>query len=281
LADAVGDPWPEVLREALASTTQPVIGTHFRAAVTAAAAKRDLQFPPPAEPQLRFIQLIQRYPDTLSVLRRPGQDFLVVAAGRTDLFAKGLEGRLYGLRRDLFQAFSVIGYNRPFYDKNTDRVTWQKSGDPAPPTDSCVPIPPATQDSEVQLRRDFADALHDRPEVRTKLTLTLENALPLQAFSGAVRELELQKEWHTFRTERLVDKIERWARDNKIEWKDAWLTQGPSDHTWKQVVRVDSRVDAQVDALRVLLSGMDAADMQRVSIPLDLVLKAITSSRKH
>jgi len=86
MSEDTADPWREILREAIqANPTRPVVGTHFRAAIKSAASKRGLQFPPFGEPELRFIQLLERYPDVVAILRRPGQDFLVGPVGRSDL----------------------------------------------------------------------------------------------------------------------------------------------------------------------------------------------------
>jgi hypothetical protein len=47
----------------------------------------------------------------ISVLRRPGQDILVTPAGRSDVVAMRDEA-LYGIRRDLFRAFSYTSDGR-------------------------------------------------------------------------------------------------------------------------------------------------------------------------
>jgi hypothetical protein len=155
------DSWQEILREAIGGRTHPLIGTHFRAAVGSLASKRGLQFPPPEEPGLRFIQLLERYPDVVSVLRRPGQDFLVAPAGRSDLLAGEIQQRLYFIRPDLFGAFTVVTNDHLHYDKARDRVVWQKAGDTPPSPDSVVPIEPTTMAAELQLRRDFAETVAD------------------------------------------------------------------------------------------------------------------------
>jgi hypothetical protein len=280
--DAAEDSWREILREAVAENgDQASIGTHFRSAVNGAAAKRGLRFPPDAEPDLKFIQLLQRYPDVVTVMRRPGQDFLVAPAGRSDLFAHGVQGRLFGIRKDLFEAFSVISDSPHYFEKVSDRVIWRKPEADALP-ESWVTIPPVTLDHEIQLRRDFAESLSEQAAARSVLLKSLDGAaLPLQSFGKAVRDVGVQREWHTFRTERLVERIQRWAKDAGIAWKDAWLTEGPTDRTWNRESELSAQMpQSERDALHVLFSGLDAADIQRIAIPLDLVLKAISSSRK-
>lgn len=275
--------WREVLCAAIeANSTWPAIGTHFRSGIDSAASQRGLRFPPANEPELRFIQLLQRYPDVVSILRRPGQDFLVVPAGKSDLLAKRIQGQLYGIRQDLFQAFTIVSDSHPYYDKTADQVIWHKNA-VGQLSDSLVPITPTTEAEEIELRRDFAKTRAEQSPPRSQLMGALTNPLPLQAFSRVVKDAGLQREWHGFRTERLLEKIQNWAKEKKIEWKDAWLTEGPTDHTWKDRASLSGEAlrRTEGDALQILFSGLDAADIQRISIPLDLVLKAISSPKKR
>lgn len=278
MADEGTDQWREVLREAIEGSKAPVIGTHYRTAVTIAAGKRALEFPPPDESDLKFIQLLERYPETISILRRPGQDFLVAPAGRSDLLAEGIKARLYGIRRELFDAFTLVGQKKPYYDKSIDTVVWHLQRESASP-DTQVAIPAPSIESETQLRREFAAAV-STPAAQAQLQTALSNALPLQAFSAAIRDLALQKEWHGFRTERLVERIQKWAKDTGLEWNDAWLTPGPSENAARRTP-ANSEFAGSVDALRALLGGLDEADIQRISVPLDLVLKAMTAVRSR
>jgi len=278
--------WRGILREAIAANPPPVVGTHFRSAVDFAAAKHDLCFPPPEEQWLRFIQLLERYPDVVSVLRRPGQDFLVAPAERADLLARRVQDGLFGIRHDFFQAFTIISENRPCYEKTSDRVLWlgAESGQAAP--DSLVPIAPATLAAETKLRRDFIGELQEPS--RSQLLSTLEGPSPLQAFGRRVQETRLQIQWHSFRTKRVVERMQHWASENKIDWKDAWLTPGRTSNVEKErsalAIRTQSgHVDsapAGHEPLHLLLSRLDAADIQRIAVPLDLVLKVLSATRR-
>jgi len=277
----IADPWREILRDAIQQNGgQPCIGTKYRSAVDVAAAKQGLRFPPPSEPYLRFVELIQRYPEIVSIARRPGQDFLVAPAGRTDLLAEGVQRRPYGIRRDLFEAFTFVGEGHPYYDKVLDKVVWEPDGEGSSP--SCVAIEPPTLEGEIKLRRDFLASLSDDPAIRDNFEKALVSPRPLQTFGIAVRERGLQRKWHAFRTERVLERIESWARSQGIAWKDAWLTEGRSERV-SQSTNVGASSPAGVhesDPVQVLFSKLDAADIQRISIPLDLVLKAISPSRK-
>ncbi len=286
MSEETDDPWRGILSEAItANSTGPVIGTHFRNAVRIAASKRGLQFPPVEEPELRFVQLLERYPDVVSLLRRPGQDFLVVPPGRSDLLAAGIQQQPYGIRRDLFVAFTLVSDRRPYYDKAADGVLWKGPGEANSLPESLVPIEPATEEAEIQLRSDFANTV---PEQRKSPLLTaLSNPHPLQVFGRKVKEAGLQRSWHIFRTERMVGKIQRWASLKQIEWKDAWLTERPPDYYRKMQASSseapirEAPIRVEGDPLKLLFSALDAADIQRISIPLDLVLKAISPPKKR
>jgi hypothetical protein len=277
------DQWREILREAVGGTTQPILGTHFRSAVNAAAVRRGLRFPPAIEPKLRFIQLIERFHDVVSLMRRPGQDFLVVSSGRSDLLAQSVQDRFFGIRWDLFGAFTVVSNNNPYYDRLNDTVFWRtpdESGELF--ATHVVPITPATLQNETALRRDFVDSLMDQPNVHSALLASLATALPLQAFSKAVRNVGVQREWHGFRTKRVEERIQNWAKDNGIVWKDTWLTKEISERAHR---RGDEFVTLPApkperDALNILFSVLDTDDVKRISIPLDLVLKALSSAHK-
>jgi hypothetical protein len=271
----------EILREVIsAKLAWPVVGTLFRGAVNSAASKRNVQFFPPEE-GLRFIQLLEGYPDLLSILRRPGQDFLVAPAGRSDLLASKIHERLYGIRRDLFDAFTTVSNAQRLYDKTTDRVVWRKPGTDPPPPASSVPIVAPTLAAELQLRHNFIETLPEHSMSRSLLTNALTDGRPLQVFGMKVKEAELQRKWHSFRTERLLETIQHWARAEKIEWKSTWLTEGPTGYANKSEPAGSERpAPVQRNPLQLLFSALDATDIQRISIPLDLVLKAISLSHK-
>jgi hypothetical protein len=141
-----------------------------------------------------------------------------------------------------------------------------------------VPIESTTEAKEIELRQAFAEQF----TARQSLLDALKRPLPLTAFGRAVREAGLQRQWHSFRTEKVVEKIQRWAKEQQIEWKDAWLTEGWTDHAKNSKASYsDEATHAEGDALQFLFSRLDAVDIQRISIPLDLVLKAISSSKKR
>ena len=139
-----------------------------------------------------------------------------------------------------------------------------------------------TETAEIQLRRDFTETL-EQVATRSKLLEALTKTRALVAFGIAVRKAGLQRKWHSFRTERVLDKIQRWATDKRIEWNVMWLAERTGGYAREKQASLSSGTPtyAEPDPLQVLFSGLDAADIQRISIPLDLVLKAVSSSKKR
>ncbi len=280
------DPWAAILLEAVSTgVAEAIVGTKFRQAVARAASQRGVEFPPPEEPKLRFIQLLQRYPTVLSVLRRPGQDFLVIPAGRSDLVAKRDEA-LYAIRPDLFRAFTTISRGQPDekhanYDPSTDSVIWR--GEESGASGCGVPVPLTTQEAELLLRREFAQVTKDPSAASEELLAALSSTSPLQAFSKTIKGLALQREWHRFRTARIVERLQLWAKENQLEWNDAWLVEGPTSRTWASEVTRSRQGHTQLDngLLQDFFGALDVEDFHRISVPLDLILKAFSVMRKR
>jgi hypothetical protein len=286
LQEQEGDPWAAILLEAVSTgAAEATVGTKFRQAVARAASKRGVEFPPPEEPKLRFIQLLQRYPTILSVFRRPGQDFLVIPAGRSDLVAKRDEA-LYAIRPDLFRAFTTISWGQPDekhanYDPSTDSVIWRGYESGAP---GCgVPVPLTTQEAELLLRREFAQVTKGPSAASEELLVALSGTSPLQAFSKTIKGFALQREWHSFRTARIVERLQLWAKENQLDWNDAWLVEGPTSRTWASEVTRSRQEHTQLDndLLQDFFGALDVEDFHRISIPLDLILKAFAVMRKR
>lgn len=268
---ATEDVWRSVLTEALAQApSQPLRGTSFRSIVDRIAAKHDTVFPPPEEPGLRFVQLLQRYPDIVTFARRPGQDMLVVQAGRTDLLAAEPPSGWVGIRADLFAAFTQVQTGQiPLYDKDSDRVVWLSDTSVSPKLD-LTPIPPTSLEAEIQLRKGFIGLLPDGDSTDS-LNASIKETSPLFNFGREIREHRLQQKWHSFRTERVKERIQKWAAEANVTWRDAWLTTGRTPGRQERA----PLAQLPIEELSALLSRLETSDLQRISIPLDLVLKAL------
>ncbi|MBI4179173.1 hypothetical protein HY522_07115 [bacterium] len=274
------DKWRAVLEEALAIAAterpnEPCLGTRFRQLVDAVAAKHGACFPPAEEPTLRFIQLLERYPEILIVRRRGGQDVLVAPTNKPELFAESSKWPAPGIRQDLFNAFVRISDDRAWYDRDRDVIIWTEANTTPTVSESLIPIPLATLDDAVAVRRAFAETLP--PPVRADVEATLATARPLTLFTGIVRSRGLGLQWHVFRTKELVERIGVWARNAGLVWRDEWMTAVPSSLANMTKAHEAAATD-QRDwraALIVMAEHLDEQDLARISVPLDVVLRML------
>ena len=86
--------------------------------------------------------------------------------------------------------------------------------------------------------------------------------------------------WHIFRSQSLAERLAQWAKESGIPWRETWLTIPTSDQT-VPISRSDSPVIAtspkgRIEGLATLVEGLNEADLARISVPLDLVLKILS-----
>lgn len=262
--------WRTILLAAFPSTVkEPILGSTFGQEVVRVAQQHGARFPPESEPDLKLVQLLERFPDVVAILRRPGKDILVVPAGQAEVLAAAPGKELVGIRMDLFEALTQIRDEQAFYNKRDDSVRW---GSLTPDPES-LPLPKSTLENEVSLRRDFARGLSGSggPE----LLAALEEQLPLSAFARGLRALHLQRQWHVFRTKNLLARLKDWATSNDIDWKEQWLSDSLAGS--QRAVRLFQASDLRsADTLAALFERLDADDLRRISVPLDLILKAFS-----
>lgn len=77
----------------------------------------------------------------------------------------------------------------------------------------------------------------------------------------------------------MVAQLQQWAKAEGLEWNDSWLTESPSANAPRRPAMPTRDSLGHIDALQALLNGLDDNDVQRISVPLDLVLKAIAAAR--
>ncbi len=269
--------WASILQEALAMAAaerpnQPYLGTHFRQLVDLVAKKHAEKFPPDEEPNLRFIELLERFPDLLIVRRRGGQDVLIAPAEKPEVFAQTDKWPAPGVRQDFFNAFVRISVeDRAWYDRESDAIVWSKAegGLESP---SLVPIPQVSLGDALAVRRSFAETLD--PPLRQELEAALSSARPLPLFSTVIRSRGLGLGWHVFQTQRLAERIAAWAREAGIRWREEWLTAtGPQPQFGAEKTAGDTWKWRA--ALIALAGRLDETDLARISVPLDVVLKAL------
>lgn len=266
--------WAEIIAEALQAGLEarpgPVQGARLRPLVKRVAEARGLTFPPESEPTLRFHELLMRYPEVVTVLRRPRQDLLAVPANRAELLASASEPLF--IRKDLFNAFTIIAAARkPWYNKVEDRVVWLDNGvDPQSP--EMITVPPATAASELAVRHEFIGQL-DNAMAKVPLETSLTEARPLTSFSRAVHSAYLRHSWHAFRSQRVLQSIREWAAKSNVQWAESWLV--PKAGAALSSPRGSLERGASSADLAKVLGSLSQEDLTRINVPLDIVAKLL------
>ena len=249
------------LSELVAETSQAVTGAKLRGAVGRKARLAGLEIPKDKP----FAEFLAEVAPTAKIIRRPGSDMLVLPEDRQELLPTGPD---FHIRRDLFEAFTIINSAAsPWYDVVHDRVFWRNNDEPQ--LGGAINIPPATIESEVAVRRDFANGFSG--DEQAALLAALEGPVALRSFSRTVFHHQLLSRWQGFRSHEIRSRLETWAKTNGLQWKDAWLVPAKIPMRGSYV----SAASASEDPIGLLpaLARLEPEDLRRIHIPLDIVAK--------
>jgi hypothetical protein len=265
--------WREILSEslklALSSRDGPVEGARLQPLLKRVAENRGLSFPPQSEPDLRLHEFLSRFPDVVRVQRRPRQDLLVVPVDRADLLTAAVE--FVSVRKDMFDAFTRVSpTHKAWYSREEDRVIWLAAA-AVPKGPGLTAIPPVSAEAEKALRAAFA-AQVENADVQARLLTALKDPTPFSSFSKAIHALYLQRSWHAYRAQRVIQAIQTWASENKVPWKEAWLV---SSSEAQGGVSGQQGLAISPTRLAEAIASLDGDDLSRITIPLDIVAKLL------
>lgn len=280
--------WEQVVRTAVekevARLKTPVSGARLKQAIDATANEFGLKYPPPEFLDKKFADFLKYFENIgiLALRPRVGQDILAAPIDQVALLTKtsltgGRKG--VGIRKDLFDAFTVISVNIALYNRDLDKVVW-KERDQLGDFDGYIEIPGATLEQELKDRREFIGTIADVAN-QDMLKDSLSKLKPLAAFTAVIKSLGHQPKWHSFRTECVAGRIEKWATNSGIAWKSGWLTSSLAGEVFEQNSPL-LHIDVQREwrrSLSLLIESLDEADLCRISIPLDIVAKALQQKR--
>lgn len=250
-----------------------ISGARLRAFIVQAALTQGVSFPPADEPDLKLSQLLLRYPDVCVVARRQGQDMLVAPADRPELLTEPVTAPLQSVRQDLFEAFTrITPTRRAFYSPLEDKVVYYPVD--APMREGIEAIPATSLELELVIRREFLSSLE--PAQREPLSKALLGENPLGEFGVAVRKERLQRAWHVYRTRQVIWRIDQWASKIGVPFRDSWVTSGAAALS-PRVARTAAGSSGEHFELTLarLLEGLSSEDLSRITVPLDVVLKAL------
>ena len=274
--------WADIVRQALQkyfdqkSHGQPraVPGAPLKPLVQKLAEEQSLSYPPLEFQNKKFSDFLQALPTAVLTQRRLGQDLLVVPTGRVDLLQAPAETTSDTsniiFRSDVFKAFTKINLapSGQFWYSKTENAFVERSPDTVDAT--LMPVEPETLESAINERRKFVDELGLDKATSANLLSTLANDSigALGLFSAKVKELRLERQWHKFRSENVLQKLQAWATKQNIEFNPGWLEK----HKQVPQEAVSSR---ETNAFLAGLMKLGAEDAKRVLVPLDIVLKVL------
>ena len=152
-----------------------------------------------------------KWPDSVPPeIREPGNRF------------RGQEYRNW-FRDDIYEAFTRISGSTYWYFPDTDEFAQRASDDDER---AKIAIPQVTLDSLLAQRRDFAEQQESKEKLIEAIAYSPN---PLAEFQNAIHEHQLNRLWHNYKTEKLVEQITDWAKsssiDNRPEWMDSNRSQ--------------------------------------------------------
>ncbi|MBF0310343.1 MAG: hypothetical protein HQL56_12525 [Magnetococcales bacterium] len=281
------DVWGKMLRRAVddgvGSTGRAVSGARLRQILVKVASDNQLTYPPERFSTSKFGDFLNYFVERGVVIfkERRGQDLLIAPADRPDLLveASAASGvHVGGLRRDLFEAFTKVTNRTAWYHRDRDCVLWEDG--PAQEVEVLVRIPPVTIEQALRDRADFAAGLGSvDQESELKKSLDGRDSRVLVSFSNAIRTLGLQPEWHRYRLKVITDRIAGWAKRENVPWNSSWMTPSSDGSMDEPVAR--GRRDAREwrRSLEYLIGGLDQADLSRIAVPLDIVVRILQQNK--
>lgn len=276
--------WSSVVKDALTRSMKrshsAVPGAKLRQAVARAAADVGLAYPPLGQPSVTFSEFLHHFPDLVAVLKRPGQDILVAPASSPELLVEhpaATDSSLPGIRRDMFTAFTIVpDAAKAWYNAEQDRIEWRTE---PPSSNGWIEVPSPTAEQALADRREFAQTLDEASKER--LLSALDGPKALADFAGEVRTNGLQPQWHQFRVKLVTERIAQWSQAAGIAWRDAWITTSTSGKSAPAQTASDESEPMREwrGALTTLVQVLTQEDLARISIPLDIVARALQKRR--
>lgn len=264
---------------AFSGKSGPVPGAKFRQVVARAAEAQGVPFPPSG--MGRFSEFLERFPEKVLIQRTPGRDILVVPATEPGRLSddRGVSARL---RPDIFVALTYFSADagRHYYVPATDQVVTIPQGSNDQPPLASVPFPPASKDHEFKLRHDFVASDGLSPEAKEALEKALKDGRPLPTFNEAVKRFGLSREWHMFRMADLITRLRAWADEHGIAWSPTWLGDPPVKQEAKAPIQARKLQRDLSTLIQALAGQVTEADLARISVPLDIVLKLLPSGNR-
>lgn len=161
-------------------------------------------------------------------------------------------------RADIYEAFTRISPGHYRYVEAEDVFKFSPDG-----IEGSIDVPPITLGRLIERRSDYVDQIED-PATREYLAEALRfSANPLADFYRRLVERRLVASWHQHNYQVLQTEIKEWASDNKLEPREEWFVQRPT--------QVPEAVESPQSILAELAQHMEDDEIRTLPIPFRAV----------
>ncbi len=219
--------WNEIITKALReleADTTLTRGAILRSKVNQIASDSEFDFDAYLKDSAqKFSSVVERI-DNVVIYKRPNTDMFVGFKGAEWPDSVNGEIREYRkrFRADVYEAFTRISDSAYWYFPDTDQFTQNISGNASRMK---IPLPSVTLGDLLNQRREFAEQSETKDEL---LKALMHSPNPLAAFQSAISRQRLGRAWHNYKSERLEEQIQAWAKENDIQFRPHWIDSSES-----------------------------------------------------
>lgn len=264
------DPWFEIISSALVelgADTKMTRGAALQSLVSVKANSEDLNLVSYLrEFGMKFSELLERYKDSITVVRVPGTDMFVGTKGA--VLSEELsstrhdESKYLRLRQDVYDAFTRLDRNH-CYRRSTDRFVELNQLELG---EDLISVPPVNVESLIADRRAYAEQLADANSKESLIESLRTSDHTLGRFQRVVSDLSLRRDWHAYKFKQLVEAVRAWSVENSVEFGNEWIVGIPSS---------SARSPQQI--LGMLARHMSDDEVRGLRIPFRVVEQLIRS----
>jgi hypothetical protein len=267
----------KVVQDLYSERHSPVPGALVKAEVIREGMQQGASF---SERELGFkgfADFVRSVPG-IGIQFRIGSDMLLAPSSATE-FLSAYAHPLPRLRRDFWRAF--IEFPVPntvrLYDEVEDKIlhedaTTQRKG---------VLIEPASRETQIQWRREFAEGQPD--DIKGALLSALDGTgtAPFNEFARRLRENPtVMRAWNLYLQKLITDQVVAWAAAHNIpddRWRGSAANIRP-DGSLSQAASKPQSIGQRAE-LYNFFDSLPLEDLLKLRVPLELVLKATRDKR--
>ena len=161
------------------------------------------------------------------------------------------------LRQDAYTALTRLTPSQYYYVRESDSFTSRPAAE-----ENGIPVPQATHDGLVAIRRDFAEKVTESDKRERLLSSLNQSSNPLASFRNVVAQLGLTEDWASHLYKSLRELLEYWAYQNNLQPSDSWFRESGSRR---------GKVDRPQDILSRFAQYLTEDEARSVAVPFRAV----------